>query len=154
MSTDFVEGLHIRIRDELDRAGLSMAEAARQMQEESSQGLRDVCAGRKRASAELVGKLTVIPGVDVLYVLTGRRTVSYQPAADRHGGNVMPLYAGESAGMTQRHVLEMVLDALHQLGKTLPAKAVFGVVDAVMALQRAGATVNKSTIQTQLRLVK
>lgn len=93
-------------------------------------------------------------GVDVLYVLTGRRTVSYQPAADRHGGNVMPLYAGESAGMTQRHVLEMVLDALHQLGKTLPAKAVFGVVDAVMALQRAGATVNKSTIQTQLRLVK
>lgn len=52
-----------------------MADAARQIGDESSQGLRDVCSGRKRASAELVAKLAAV-GVDVLYVLTGSRSVS------------------------------------------------------------------------------
>ncbi len=152
MSTDFVEGIHTRIRDELDRVGLSMAEAARQMEEDSSQGLRDVCAGRKRASAELVGKLTVIPDVDVLYVLTGRRQVSYPSHAQ--SATVTPIVASESGGLTQLQVLAMVIDALHKLGRTLPSKAVFAVVEAVMALQRAGATVNKSAVEAQLRLVR
>jgi plasmid maintenance system antidote protein VapI len=61
------------LRDELERLGLSMAEAARAIGEESSQGIRDVCSGRKRASAELVAKLSVA-GVDVLYTLTGQRS--------------------------------------------------------------------------------
>lgn len=152
MSTDFVEGIHIRIRDELGRAGLSMAEAARQIQEDNSQGLRDVCAGRKRASAELVGKLTAIPGLDVLYVLTGRRSVTYQTHAQ--GATVTSIGATEGGGLTQLQVLAMVIDALHKLGKTLPSKAVFAVVEAVMALQRAGATVNKSAVEAQLRLVR
>lgn len=152
MSTDFVEGIHTRIRDELDRVGLSMAEAARQMEEDSSQGLRDVCAGRKRASAELVGKLTVIPDVDVLYVLTGRRQVSYPSHAQ--SATVTPIGTSESSGLTQLQVLAMVIDALHKLGKSLPSKAVFAVVEAVMALQRAGATVNKSAVEAQLRLVR
>lgn len=68
-----MEEIHIRLRDELERLGLSMAEAARVIGEESSQGIRDVCSGRKRASAELVAKLSVA-GVDVLYALTGQRS--------------------------------------------------------------------------------
>lgn len=71
MSSDFVEEIHVRLREELDRLGLKMAEAARAMGEESSQGLRDVCSGRKRASAELMAKLAGI-GADVMYVLTGK----------------------------------------------------------------------------------
>ena len=122
------------------------------MEEESSQGLRDVCAGRKRASAELVGKLTLIPGVDVLYVLTGRRQVTYPSHAQ--SATVTPFGASEGGGLTQLQVLAMVIDALHTLGKTLPSKAVFAVVEAVMALQRAGATANKSAVETQLRLVR
>lgn len=70
MSSDNVDQIHERLRGELDRLGLKMAEAARLMGEESSQGLRDVCSGRKRASAELVAKLVGI-GADGLYILTG-----------------------------------------------------------------------------------
>ena len=75
MSSDFVEGIHVRLREELDRLGLKMAEAARAMGEESSQGLRDVCSGRKRASAELIAKLAGI-GADAMYVLTGKSAES------------------------------------------------------------------------------
>lgn len=91
-------------------------------------------------------------GVDVLYVLTGRRSVTYSAGANGQTATVTPL-ASESGGLTQLQVLAMVIDALHKLGKTLPSKAVFAVVEAVMALQRAGATVNKSAVEAQLRLV-
>lgn len=76
MSTDFVDQIHVRLRAELDRLGLSMAKAARQIGENDSQGLRDVCSGRKRASAELIAKLSMIGGLDVYYVLTGHGTVT------------------------------------------------------------------------------
>lgn len=68
-----MEHIHIRLREELERLGLSMAEAARLIGEESSQGIRDVCSGRKRASAELVAKLATAEA-DVLYILTGQRS--------------------------------------------------------------------------------
>lgn len=71
MSSSFVELIHIRLRDELKRLGLSMAAAARKIGEDDSQGLRDVCNGRKRASAELIAKLSMIDGLNVYYVLTG-----------------------------------------------------------------------------------
>lgn len=73
MSIESVEHLHIRLRDELERHGLSLADASRVIGDSSSQGLRDVCSGRKRATAELIGRLAVT-GIDVLFVLTGVRT--------------------------------------------------------------------------------
>lgn len=91
-------------------------------------------------------------GVDVVYVLTGRRQVSYPSHAQ--SATVTPIGTSESSGLTQLQVLAMVIDALHKLGKSLPSKAVFAVVEAVMALQRAGATVNKSAVEAQLRLVR
>lgn len=80
MSMDNVENLHIRVRQELDHLGLSLAEAARRMGEPDSQGVRDVCSGRKRVTAEFLAKLVAIGG-DVLFVLTGRRS---SPTPDTH----------------------------------------------------------------------
>lgn len=60
-----------RLRQELNRLGLSQAEASRLIGE-GPQGLRDVCTGRKRASAELLGQLAEKAAIDVVYVLTGR----------------------------------------------------------------------------------
>lgn len=76
-----MEDLHIRLKEEIDRLGLSMAEAARRMGENDSQELRDVCSGRKRASAALMAKIaTADIGADVLYILTGQRGVAPAPA--------------------------------------------------------------------------
>ncbi|MCW5669117.1 MAG: hypothetical protein KIT86_05610 [Hydrogenophaga sp.] len=74
MSTVDVEMLLARLRDELGRFG-SVAEASRQIGEPSPLGLRDVCNGRKRLSAELLARLAA-EGVDALYVLTGERLVT------------------------------------------------------------------------------
>jgi transcriptional regulator with XRE-family HTH domain len=73
MSTVFEEILRMRVREELERLGLSQAQAARRMGENEYAGLRDVCNGRKRATAEFVYKLNSI-GVDVSYIFTGERS--------------------------------------------------------------------------------
>ena len=75
MSIEFEEILRERIREELQRLKLSFAEASRAMGEKDSLGLRDVCNGRKRATAELVYKLSGI-GADALYIMTGERVTT------------------------------------------------------------------------------
>lgn len=75
MSSIDAELLRNRLREEIDRFG-SIAEAARRIGEEDSLGLRDVCSGRKRLTAELLARL-VVEGVDAIYVLTGERTASH-----------------------------------------------------------------------------
>lgn len=69
-----MENLRNRLREELSRLGLSAAEAARQLGEPSSLGIRDVLNGRKRLSAELLASLAIKAGVDALYVLTEERS--------------------------------------------------------------------------------
>lgn len=73
MSSGSVEYLHIRLRDELDRLKLSLAEAARRIGESDPQGLRDVIGGRKRLSAELLARLIGV-GIDAVFILTGVRS--------------------------------------------------------------------------------
>ncbi len=80
MSTVNVELLLDRLRSELDRFG-SIAEASRRIGEKDSLGLRDVCNGRKRLTAELLAKLAE-EGVDALYVLTGQRGVRSAPLSE------------------------------------------------------------------------
>lgn len=92
-------------------------------------------------------------GVDVLYVLTGRRSVTYSAGADGQTATVTPL-ASESGLLTRDQVLGIVLDAMHTAGKTLPARAVFALADAAMTLQREGVPVNKSAVVAQLKAVK
>lgn len=67
-----MEEIHSRLRSELEAKGLSAAQAARDAGEADSQGLRDVLAGRKRLSAELLGALVRGTGIDGAYVLTGQ----------------------------------------------------------------------------------
>lgn len=87
MSSDLVEGLHHRIRLELKRLGISLAEASRRIGEENNmQNLKDVVSGRKRCQAELVGKLTSV-GVDPVFVLTGVRSKDVTEWITFVGGN-------------------------------------------------------------------
>ena len=71
---DYVEEIHNRLGSELKARRLTSAQAARDAGLPDSQGLRDVLAGRKRLSAELLGALTVHCGVDAVYVLTGQHS--------------------------------------------------------------------------------
>lgn len=72
MSNDLVELIHVRLREEIDRCGMSLAAASRAAQESSPQRLKDVVSGRQKCPADLVARLMVI-GVDAMYVLTGDR---------------------------------------------------------------------------------
>jgi hypothetical protein len=82
MSTNFEENLRIRVREELERLNLSQAEAARMMESGDYAGLRDVCNGRKRATAEFVYQLATT-GADVAYILTGVRSGAAQTLSPR-----------------------------------------------------------------------
>lgn len=74
-----MEAIHIRLREELSRCDLSVAEAARLTGEANSQGLRDVLGGRKRLSAETLGLLAAKTPIDALYILTGQRNPGQLP---------------------------------------------------------------------------
>jgi transcriptional regulator with XRE-family HTH domain len=82
LQTDYAENIHKRIQSELKKLGISMAEAARRIGESDSQGLRDVCAGRKRASAELIAKLMLIEGINIRYILTGEDMLNKEKSYD------------------------------------------------------------------------
>lgn len=71
MSTDLVI-FSVRLREELDRLGLSLAAAARAAGEKDSERLKQIAAGRQRCPIELLSALEPA-GVDVYYVLTGLR---------------------------------------------------------------------------------
>lgn len=73
MSIALVGYIHVRLREEIDRCGLSLAAASRAGGESSPQRLKEVVSGRQKCPADLVAKLMVI-GVDAQYVLTGERT--------------------------------------------------------------------------------
>lgn len=79
MSSDSVGQLHLRLREELDRLGLKLAEASRAAGESSAQRLKDVVSGRVRCPADLVERLAPT-GINVLYVITGQENV----ATSRH----------------------------------------------------------------------
>lgn len=69
-----MEEIHERLRAELESRGYTKpVMAARAAGLENSQGLRDVLAGRKRLSTELLALLSSRCGVDADYVTTGVR---------------------------------------------------------------------------------
>lgn len=72
--------MHERLREELNRIGVNVAQAARSAGLPSAQGLRDVLAQRKRLSAELLAQMVKI-GVDAMYVLLGARYAHDAPTA-------------------------------------------------------------------------
>lgn len=79
MSIDLVGYIHVRLREEIDRCGLSLAAASRAAGESSPQRLKEVVSGRQKCPADLVAKLVVI-GVDAQYVLVGERAQITKPS--------------------------------------------------------------------------
>lgn len=105
--------MHARLKRELQREGLSQAEAARRAGLSDSQGLRDVLAGKKRLSAELLGALAYA-GIDALFVLVGRRSVApvgmtEEEIEDLH--RLVNLF--RSASNETRAAIGTMLSALH-----------------------------------------
>lgn len=72
MSIGLVEEIHLRLREEIERCGYTLAAASRAIGDTGPQNLKDVVSGRKRCQADLVARLSVI-GVDIFYVLAGIR---------------------------------------------------------------------------------
>lgn len=75
MSSDLVEHIHSRLREEIERCGMSLAAASRAAGEPSPQRLKDVASGRQKCPADLIAKLMVI-GLDAQYVLIGERSAA------------------------------------------------------------------------------
>lgn len=114
-------------------------------------------------------------GVDVNYVITGERGQQERQVSQPTEGaasaqafskagrttayveqrelNVYALPA-QPSGMTEKEVCSLIIDILHAKRRTLPSTTVWAIVDSIMALQRGGISVDKSTIDTQLQLVK
>lgn len=72
MSIDSVDEVHVRLREEIDRLGLSLAAASRAAGESGPQRLKDVVAGRQKCPVELLAGISTV-GVDLIYVVTGER---------------------------------------------------------------------------------
>lgn len=70
-----LDEIRIRLRQEIDRSGLSLAAASRAAGEPSPQHLKDVVSGRQKCTADLLAKLISI-GVDSGYVLTGQSSAT------------------------------------------------------------------------------
>lgn len=114
-------------------------------------------------------------GVDVGYLLTGERSqpggqasqspkrgalvqtdsdVGVAPAYIEERERNVYMLPAQPSGLTEKEVCSLIIDILHAKRRTLPSTTVWAIVDSIMALQRGGISVDKSTIDTQLQLVK
>lgn len=116
--------------------------AARAAGLENSQGLRDVLAGRKRLSTELLALLSSKCGVDADYVTTGvRRGEEHLTAA---------------AQLLRMKVLaSLVSDELHKRGTSLPEVKFHELLDALWDDWRDDASADRSELMKRIgRLLK
>lgn len=91
MSSHLVDHIHLRLKEELKRCGLTLAAASRSIGESSPQRLKDVVSGRQKCPADLIARLITV-GIDSVYVLTGS-------AADKNE----PLLAADEAVLIQAY---------------------------------------------------
>lgn len=114
-------------------------------------------SGSRSPDAEYLSAIAAA-GVDVLYVLTGKRTPkeqTTQPMISYRSETITPLHLHDgNPRLTEAEIMDVVLEAMHQAKRTLPPKAIRALVDAAMELQRSGIPVNKSAVDAQLRVVK
>ncbi|EEO3478989.1 helix-turn-helix transcriptional regulator [Salmonella enterica subsp. enterica serovar Java] len=110
MQEVFVEHLHKRLKEELDRCGLSAAKVAQLMGEASSQGLRDVLGGRKRLSAEVLAAIAKNTPIDPMYVLMGVRSSPYGTVNNADEAEMLAEYreGDEAARDAARYTLTRV----------------------------------------------
>lgn len=130
-----------------------MADAARAAGEKSPQRVKDVVSGKQRCPSDLLAKLDGT-GVDVFYVLTGKRPAEPVVAITSYErATVTPLPANEHGGLTWRQVLAIAVDELNAAGKRLPGEKLLELVDLLMAWQAEGAKVDANKMRAQIRLV-
>lgn len=105
-----MEYLHKRLKEELERCGLSAAKVAQLMGESSSQGLRDVLGGRKRLSAEMLAAIAKNTSIDPMYVLMGVRSASYGTVNNTDEAEMLAEYreGSEEARDAARYTLTRV----------------------------------------------
>lgn len=71
MSTENEEKVRERLKSELERLGLSAAEVGRRIGEKDYK-IRDIL-GRRRLTADMLGKMVIGCGIDANFILTGQR---------------------------------------------------------------------------------
>lgn len=101
-----------------------------------------------RAISEALQAASLTQGSVRLTSVQGQEQIQYARST------VVPMPTNEHGSLTQQEVMALVLDALHEARRTLPAARIFAVVDAVMAWQRAGMNVTESSVVEQIRQVK
>lgn len=148
-----------RFKEERKRLGLTQGAAA-EIAGVSREMFARYETGSMPGNAPL-GKM-MMKGFDTGYILSGRRKEDLKEWSRSKGAVVITAPDGgkvvhqipSQRGLSWREAMELVLDVLHENGKSLPGVAVTSIVDAVMAWQRAGATVDKAAVMTQLKVVK
>lgn len=148
MSTELVENIPQRIREEISLLGLSLAETSRRAGESSPQRLKDVLSGRQKCPADLVAKLASL-GVDIFYVLTGERSV---PESQPLG---LPIGGSGSVDVEQLVRIADRLDVIAQAaGKRLPvAKLVEIAADVYNYFQHEEGIEDEEKLNRTLKLV-
>lgn len=114
---------------------------------------------RGEVSLRFLARFASANGVNLDYLRKGHGEpfdgVVVNPVGVSEGGQpIRRLPKRVPGALTEREVLTLVLNALHAIQRTMPAERVYAVVEAFMALQRAGAPVTESAVVEQLRVVK
>lgn len=114
---------------------------------------------RGEVSLRFLARFASENGVDLDHLRKGQNEpeagVVVNPVAVSKGAQPIRRLPKRAPGLlTEREVLTIVLNALHAIQRTLPAERIYAVVEAYMALQRAGAPVTESAVVEQLRVVK
>lgn len=141
-----------RLREERERLGLNQAELG------TSGGVQKLAQlkyekGDRAPDADYL-EAVAAKGVDVLYVLTGKRVGATAPAITSYGRTtVTALPANENAGLTWRQVLIAVVDEMTALKLRMPGATLVELVDLLMLLQKEGRPLQPEVLRGQLQLL-
>lgn len=110
-------------------------------------------SGERSPDADYLARLAG-GGVDVLYVLTGRRdaTLTREKVA-KTTGEIIPIGGKTTGNLNRIEVMALVIDQIHKTGRTLPSEKLFALVELLLRYQEAGAALNLEAVGDQIRLV-
>lgn len=110
-------------------------------------------SGERSPDADYLARLAGA-GVDVLYVLTGRRdpTMTGERAA-KYKGAVIPISGKGRGNLNRIDVMALVIDQVHKTGRTLPSEKLFALVELLLRYQESGAALSLEAVGEQIRLV-
>ena len=139
MSTDIGENITLRLREELQRLGLSQAKIASMAGEKSPHRVKAVLSGRQKCPPDLLAAFTNI-GMDTIYVLTGRR------------GDVFSSNVGIDAVLLAR-IAGKLEQVAASVGKRWPASELVKISLEIYSFLKEEEDVNDDKIDRVIRLV-